>query len=62
MELVPAIAEEIGRMMEEDPPEWIVTKTNGGLENRRMLRYLQADYSVACENADFTLYERRTQG
>ncbi len=62
MELVPTIEEEIGRMMEEEPPEWIVAKTGASLENPMMRCHLQADYVVVCENQDFTLYERRNRG
>lgn len=58
MRLSPQIEEEIGKMMQEAPPKWIVTKTAGELKNGMMLQELCENYAVVKQNEDFTLYKR----
>lgn len=58
----PAIADEIDRMFEEDPPDYVVTERAEGIENAGMIRRLHTMYHVRYSNGQYVLYEINSGG
>lgn len=58
MELSVQIEEEIGKMMQDAPPKWIVTKTAAVFKNEMMIQELHENYALVKQNEDFSLYKR----
>lgn len=50
---------EIKDMLEEAPPEWIVTRAEDNIENEMVKRHLQEKYAVCMTNEDYKVYRRR---
>ncbi len=59
MSLSPQVASEIGKMLEETPPKWIVTKTSAVIENEIVKSRLYEDYKLFTENEEYKLYRHR---
>ena len=57
MSLSPEIAEEVGQMLNTNPPKWIVTKTSSVIENEIVKSKLSEDYTLFMENEEYILYQ-----
>lgn len=57
MSLSSQIATEIGEMLDETPPKWIVTKTSAVIENEMVKSKLSGDYTLFMENEEYILYQ-----
>ncbi len=58
MELSPQIEADITQMMNQEPPEWIVTKARAVIRNEMMKAVLLKSYEIYAENEDFVLYRK----
>lgn len=59
MQLSEQVELEIKDMLEEAPPEWIVTRAEDNIENEMVKRHLQEKYAVCMTNEDYKVYRRR---
>ena len=57
MNLSPQIAGEVGQMLNNNPPKWIVTKTSAVIENEMVKSKLSEDYTLFMENEEYILYQ-----
>ncbi len=61
MQLSEQVETEIKEMLEERPPEWIVTKTTAVIENETVKGQLRKNYEAVMENEDCRLYRRKKE-
>lgn len=54
----PAIADEIDRMFEEAPPDYVVTEKYAEIQNAKIKGRLQTMYHIQCSNELYILYEK----
>ena len=56
MQLSPQIETDIRKMMESEPPKWIVTKASTVFQNAMMIEQMEGKYEIFVENEGFRLY------